>query len=174
MMCRQVRQELIACWGSTDELEAAAVEHLRVCEACRIEAALLRETRVLLHSLPAEHAPSGLTKRVVARIADEQQPAGWWSRLAAWFVPEGSPAWARATAVGVAIALAAVGGTVLYHGTTSPGPDQAIIATTVAGGAQLAIGQQEIEDLMVRHQTLELTQPLADDPGVHLVMYTSY
>ncbi|MGD9498084.1 MAG: anti-sigma factor [Armatimonadota bacterium] len=173
MTCPQVRQELVACWGSTDELRAEVVEHLCVCEACRWEAALLRETRVLLHSLPAEQAPDGLTARVLARIANERAPESWRQRLAAWFVPAQQPVWARAAAVALAIALAAAGGTAWYQGTQATAPEPTISSAPAPGG-QVAIADREFEELLRRHQSLELSQPLADDAGVSLVVYTPY
>jgi len=176
MTCKQVREELLACWGSTDELRAEASEHLRECSDCAREGVLLRETRVMLGTLPVEQAPRGLTERVLAEIAVAGSAEPWWSRLAAWFVPEGQPSWARAAAVGVAVALAVAGGSTLMSQHQAPGPLNVVAnmpSVQVPLGPQLAAGRAEIDELMLRHHSLEYTQPLSDDPGVAMVMYTS-
>lgn len=167
MTCVEVRENLVVCWGDTDELGDEVLAHLRDCPECRVEALLLRETRIMLRSLPAEHAPARLTESVLARLAAEETQPGLLSRIAAWFVPEDQPSWARAAAVGVGLALAVAGGSALYHGAQPEVPrPPAVVAS--AGGSQA-----EYDELLMRHRALEASQALADDPGVTLVMYTS-
>jgi len=168
MTCVEVRENLVVCWGDADELSAEVRAHLAECAECRLEALLLRETRIMLRSLPDEQAPARLTEGVLARLADEQLRPGLMSRIAAWFVPEDQPAWARAAAVGVALALAVAGGSALYHGGQPAGnaPD-----TVVAGTQAQVPGQAEYDELLLRHRALEASQVLADDPGVALVTY---
>lgn len=176
MTCRQVREELLARWGSTEGLGAETSEHLRECSDCAREALLLRETRALLGTLPDERAPVGLRESVLAEIAREDVAEPWWSRIAAWFVPEGQPSWARAAAVGVAVALAVAGGsTLVSHQPGLNTPEVIANGAAFEAGAQphLAAGPAEIDELMLRHHTLEYTQPLSDDPGITMVMYTS-
>lgn len=176
MTCKQVREELLTCWGSTEELRMEASEHLRECPECAREALLLRQTHALLGTLPAEQAPRGLTERVLAEIVAEGSAEPWWSRIAAWFVPEGQPAWARAAAVGVAVALAVAGGSTLISQHQAPVATNVIANVApieIPAGTQLAAGRTEIDELMLRHHSLEYTQPLSDDPGVTMVMYTS-
>lgn len=176
MTCRQVRDELLTCWGSVEELRTEASEHLRECPECAREALLLRETHALLGTLPAEQAPRGLTERVLAEIAAEGSAEPWWSRIAAWFVPEGQPAWARAAAVGVAVALAVAGGSTLMSQHQAPvtsGAVANVAAGPAASGPQLAAGHAEFDELLLRHHALEYTQPLSDDPGVTMVVNTS-
>jgi hypothetical protein len=100
-------------------------------------------------------------------------------RLSEFFAPARQPSWARAAAVGTAIALAVAGGAVWYNQAEEPAPQpQIAIAPTspqvASGGAPAsAANEAELEELLVRHQALEMTQPLADDAGVSLVVYTS-
>lgn len=176
MTCKQVREELLTCWGSTEELGMEASEHLRECPECAREALLLRETHALLGTLPAERAPHGLTERVLAEIVAEGCAEPWWSRIAAWFVPEGQPAWARAAAVGVAVALAVAGGPTLLSQHQAPLTTDVVAnvaPSQAAAGPQFAAGRAELDELMLRHHSLEYTQPLSDDPGITMVMYTS-
>jgi len=168
MTCVEVREHLVVCWGDADELSAEVLAHLAECEDCRLEAILLRETRIMLRSLPDEQAPARLTEGVLVRLAAEESQPGLLARMAAWFVPEDRPAWTRAAAVGVALALAVAGGSVLYHGQQPAGnaPDTIVASTQ----AQLP-GQAEYDELLLRHRALEASQALADDPGVSLVSY---
>ncbi len=168
MTCAEVRDRLVACWGQMDELSTETRAHLAECAACRREAALLRRTRIMLRSLPGEQAPAGLTEGVLARLADEQIQAGLLGRIAAWFVPADQPAWTRAAAVGVALALAAAGGSAIYHSAQPAGNAPEGI---VAGTRAQAVGQAEYDELLLRHRALEASQALADDPGVTLVTY---
>lgn len=177
MTCKNVQAELVECWASTELLSTAAVDHLQECEVCRREALLLRETYTLLHSLPEERAPDGFTEGVLARIDQEQTEPGWLRRLGGLFVPAQSPAWARAAAVGAAIALAVAGG-ILYNGAHEPAPQSQIASSLSPQGAapgQTAAmaSEAELEELLVRHQANEMTQPLADDAGVSLIVYTT-
>lgn len=177
MTCKQVHEELLACWGSSDALSMEAREHLRECAQCQREAMLLEETRVLLHSLPPAAAPASFTQAVLARIDAEEVRSGVLARIAGWLVPAGAPAWARAAAVGIGLALAIGGGSVLYQQVAAGGapvPTVVSDASSVSGVVQATVGTDEIDELLLRHQTLEFSQPLADDPGVSLVMYTSY
>ncbi len=173
MTCEKVREELLACWGATAELSAGAIEHIESCEDCRREALLLRETHGALQSLPADRLPAGFTDRVLAEIAAEDESPGWARRIAAWLIPSDQPEWARAAAV-AALALAVAGGTVWYSQSHHAAQAPAIAVTNTASGTQMAATAGEIEELMRKHQALEMTQPLADDAGVSLVMYTSY
>ncbi len=168
MTCVEVRENLVICWGDADELSAEVLAHLAECEACRLEAMLLRETRIMLRSLPDEQAPVGLTEGVLARLADEEAQVGLPGRVAAWFVPQDQPAWARAAAVGVALALAVAGGSVLYHGQQPAGNEPETVVATTQGQVP---GQAEYDELLLRHRALEASQALADDPGVTLVTY---
>ena len=125
MTCEEVRVELVECWGSTEKLCAAAVAHLEVCAKCRYEALILRETHVMVRSLPVEQAPDGLTASVLDQIASEQAQPGWAARIAEMFAPARQPSWARAAAVGTAIALAVAGGTVwVNHSLEDGSPEQ--------------------------------------------------
>jgi hypothetical protein len=45
--------------------------------------------------------------------------------------------------------------------------------SVVATDTQATASESELEELLLRHQTAEMTQPLADDAGVSLVVYTS-
>lgn len=176
MMCRRVHEELLACWGRPDGLQIEVVQHLQVCPGCAREALLLRETHALLGTLPAEQAPRGLTERVLAEIAAEGSAEPWWTRIAAWFVPEGQPAWARAAAVGVAVALAVVGGSTLISSPQAPATNSSANVAPIQAPAapQLAAGRADLDELLLRHHSLEYTQPLSDDPGITMVMYTSH
>lgn len=176
MTCEQAQAELVACWGNTEQLSVMVIEHLEVCEACRYEALILRETRVMVRSLPQERTPEGFTDRVLAQLDTEQAQAGWLERLSELFVPARRPAWARTAAVGAAIALAVAGGALWYNHAEQPAPRQVAIApqaTTVASTDSAAANEAELEELLIRHQAAEMTQPLADDAGVSLVVYTS-
>ncbi len=179
MTCEQVREELVACWACVDELTFEVVEHLEQCDACRREAVLLRHTRVMLHSsMPPLSAPVNMAERVMSRIDEQAHSAGWLPRAREWFVPRRQPSWARAAAVGTALALAVAGGA-LWR---SQRPDQsappsppAVVADAGIDGsaARTATLDGELDELMLQHQRLEMTQPLADDAGVSLVVYTS-
>jgi len=179
MRGKRVRAELVECWASTEVLSAEVTEHLAGCEHCRHEAVLLRETNAMLKSLPQERAPEGFTDNLLAQLDRMESRAGWMDRLSEFFVPMRQPSWARAAAVGTAIALAVAGG-VAWHNQAQDAPSQpqiAVAASTsgvTAGSVALdAADEAELEELLVRHQTLEMTQPLADDAGVSLVLYTS-
>ncbi|MGI5820098.1 MAG: anti-sigma factor family protein [Armatimonadota bacterium] len=178
MTCRQVRVELVECWACTEELSAAVLEHIEVCVECRREAILLRETRVMLSALPLERAPEGFTGRVMTQLDREEAEPGWLERLSEALFPARRPSWARAAAVGTAIALAVAGGVVWYnHGGSdaaeqfAANPPVTAIVAGADGGA--TVSDAELEELLLRHQALEMTQPLADDAGVNLVVYTS-
>lgn len=178
MTCEKVQMELVECWASTELLSTAAVEHLQECEGCRREALLLRETYTLLHSLPEERAPDGFTEGVLARIDQEQRQPGWLERLGGLLIPARTPSWARAAAVGAAIAIAVAGGTVLFTGAQQPAPQPQLASSlsprTAAPGQTAAMASEaEFNELLVRHQAAEMTQPLADDAGVSLVVYTT-
>lgn len=175
MTCKQVQAELVECWGRTEEVAPGVVEHLEVCIECRHEALLLRETRVLVHSLPQDRAPDGFTERILSELDREETSPGWLARLKEYFVPARRPAWARAAAVGVALALAVAGGAVWYTQAEEPAPQQIAAGPVIATPAatQATASEAELDELLVRHQTLEMTQPLADDAGVSLVVYTS-
>ncbi len=175
MTCEEVRVEFVECWGSTEQLCAAAVAHLEVCAQCRYEALILRETFVMVRSLPGEHAPAGFTGRVLDQIASEQAQPGWAARIAEMFVPSRQPSWARAAAVGTAIALAVAGGAVwVNHGLDGGSPEQIVSGgPTAIAVSSPAASEAELDELLLRHQALEMTQPLADDAGVSLVVYTS-
>lgn len=174
MTCKQVRAALVACWGRTDELATEVLEHLEVCEECRREALLFRETRVMVRSLPPLRAPSGLSERVLAEIEQEAASGTWPQRLTRWLVPSGQPSWARAAAVAAALALA-VGGGMWYAQNGQPQQTVAVSSDSPAPGTSAAhvATAGEIDQLMLEHQTLEMTQPLADDAGVSLVVYTA-
>ncbi|MFW5867536.1 MAG: hypothetical protein ACOCX2_06945 [Armatimonadota bacterium] len=179
MTCKQVQAELVECWASIELLSAAVVEHIDGCEECRHQALLLRETHVMVQALPRESTPDGFTRDVMARLEAEERRSGWLGRLSEMFVPARQPSWARAAAVGTAIALAVAGGTVWYNQAQEPAPQPQVagIAATpqMASGAIATDGldEAELEELLARHQAHEMTQPLADDAGVSLVVYTS-
>ena len=175
MTCEEVRAELVECWGSTEQLTTAATEHLAVCEHCRYEARILRGTSVMLHSLPSESAPEGFTAGVLQQIARQQGQTGWAARLGQWFVPAHQPSWTRAAAVGTAIALAVAGGSMWAgRGSLPEGTQQyAGSASGTIAVSTPAATEAELDDLMRRHQALQMTQPLADDPCVNLVVYTT-
>ena len=182
MTCEQVQAELVECWGSTEEVCAATIEHLEVCAECRREALILRETRVMVQSLPREKAPQGLTSTVLERITrEEQAQPGWMERLSDLLAPRRRPSWARAAAVGAAIALAVAGGAVwMSQDAEQPAAPQIAAhraATTTVSvttdNMPTATSEEELDELLMRHQTMEMTQPLADDAGVSLVVYTS-
>ncbi|MBD3291663.1 MAG: hypothetical protein GF393_01960 [Armatimonadia bacterium] len=175
MTCKQVQAELVACWGSTEQLSAMVIEHLEVCEECRYEALILRETHVIVRSIPQERAPEGFTDRVLAEIDAEQAQPGWLKRLSEFFIPAQRPAWARAAAVGTAIALAVAGGAVWFNQADQPDQQQIAVApeTPITATASADADEAELEELLVRHQAAEMSQPLADDAGVTLVVYTS-
>jgi len=175
MTCKQVQAELVECWGSTQQLPTTVIEHLEVCEECRYEALILRETHVMVRSLPQERAPEGFTGRVLSEIDQEQTRAGWLQRLSEFFAPARQPAWARAAAVGTAIALAVAGGAVWFNQPDQPDAQQMAVAPEAAVTVTAAADPSaaELEELLVRHQTAEMSQPLAVDAGVTLVVYTS-
>lgn len=175
MTCEEVRAELVGCWGSTDQLSAGATEHIEMCPECRYEALVLRETHVMVRSLPQERVPEGFTGRVLERIGREEAQRGWGARLAGLFTPARQPSWARAAAVGTALALAAAGGAVWVNRAGEPHAPQQIVSGQVgtSSAARSAAGEAELEELLMRHQAMELTQPLADDAGVSLVVYTT-
>lgn len=180
MTCEKVQAELVECWASIEMLSAPAVEHLEECEACRHQALLLRRTNVMVQSLPTERAPDGFTSSVMARIeSEESRSPGWLERLGGFLTPARQPSWARAAAVGTAIALAVAGGAVWHSQSQEPSPQPQIAAVTpgpqiAAGGAAAQqVREAELEELLSRHQAFEMTQPLADDAGVSLVVYTS-
>ncbi|MFP4249246.1 MAG: hypothetical protein ACLFU7_06285 [Armatimonadota bacterium] len=179
MTCKQVQAELVECWASTEVISAEVTEHLAGCAECRYEALLLRETDVMLRALPQERAPQGFTENVLAGLDREESRSGWIERLGEFFAPARPPSWARAAAVGTAIALAVAGGAVWYNQAQEPPPQPQIAVTPAASGVSAesipvdAANQAELEELLVRHQALEMTQPLADDAGVSLVVYTS-
>jgi len=176
MTCKEVQGELVECWGSTEQLSVTVIDHLEVCEQCRYYALILRETQVMVTSLPQDHAPEGFTDRVLAELASEQAQPGWLRRLSDFFVPARQPSWARAAAVGTAIALAAAGGAIYYNHGDQPGPPQIAVApeaTTIGVMPAADASEAELEELLLRHQAAEMAQPLADDAGVTLVVYTS-
>lgn len=179
MTCKQVRAELVECWGSTEELSASVTEHLKVCDECRYEALILRETHVMVRTLPRERAPEGFTDSVLAELDREQAQPGWLGRLSEMFLPVPQPSWARSAAVGTAIALAVAGGAVWYNQANEPAEQQLAatappaVAVVADAADSSAASEAELEQFMLRHQALEMTQPLADDAGVSLVVYTS-
>lgn len=177
MTCKQVQEDLVECWGSADELTSEALSHLETCEQCRDEASLLRETQMMLHSLSYQRAPEGLTEQVMAQIAREQRRPEWRERVAEWLLPTARPSWARAAAVGVALALAVAGGAFWYSQAQYTAIQEPVVASTAAPSAAAtevsAPMDAELDALMLKHQILETTQPLADDVGVGLVVYTS-
>ncbi len=184
MTCKQVQAELVECWASTEVLSAEVTEHLAGCAECRYEALLLRETHVMLRAIPQERAPEGFTDSLLAQLDRGEGRSGWIERLGEFFAPPRQPSWARAAAVGTAIALAVAGGTVWYNQSQEPAqqPQAQIAATSMTpvsteaatGTVALdAANEAELEELLLRHQALEMTQPLADDAGVSLVVYTS-
>ncbi len=177
MICKQAQEDLVGCWGCADELSSEILSHLEECEQCRHEALLLRETQVMLHSLPVERAPEGLTAQIMDRLPHEGQQAGWGERIARWLVPERRMQWGRAAALGAALAIAIAGG-VYWYGQEQQTPlQEQVVATTPAsetgGDERLAITDAELDELILKHQMLEMSQPLADDVGVGLVVYTS-
>jgi len=176
MTCEEVRAELVECWGSTDQLSAGAMEHIEICPECRYEALMLRETHVMVRSLPQERAPEGFTGRVLEWIGREEAQRGWGARLAGLLTPARQPAWARAAAVGTALALAAAGGAVWVNRAAEPHATQQIVSGQVGTSSvarPAAAGEAELDELLMRHQAMEMTQPLADDAGVSLVVYTT-
>ncbi|MGC9316534.1 MAG: anti-sigma factor family protein [Armatimonadota bacterium] len=173
MTCKQVRAALVACWGTTDELATEVLEHLEVCEECRRQALLFRETRAMVQSLPRLRAPSGLTQAVLAGIEREAAGRSWAQRLFQTLIPSRQSSWARVAAVAAALALA-VGGGVWYAQDDRPTRTAALGSDSpVATSAAHLAGSGELDQLMLEHQTLEMTQPLADDAGVSLVVYTA-
>lgn len=180
MTCKQVQEGLVECWGRTEELTSDALTHLETCEQCRHEALLLRETHAMVQSLTTQRAPQGFTEQVLAGVEREERRPGWRERLTQWVLPTRQPSWMRAAAVGALLAVAVAGGAIWYDqgARSEQSPDHARIAASqhtpstvefVEAGATDA----ELDELMLKHQSLELTQPLADDAGVSLVMYTS-
>lgn len=176
MTCEQVQEALIQCWGRDEELSSEARTHIESCKDCHHEALLLRNTGDLLHSMPFEHAPDGFTEQVMAQLAHDERAPGWRERLGQWLVPSRQPAWARAAALGAALAIGVAGG-VHWYGQTQQTAEQAQIA---ASGPEIEIAatgdaaaNSELDDLILKHQTLESSQPFSDDVGVSLVVYTS-
>lgn len=177
MTCEQVQEELIECWGNTEEISSGALSHLETCEQCQHEALLLRETHVMVHSLPYQRAPEGFTEQVMSRVLREEHRPRWRERVSDWLLPAHRPTWVRAAAVGAALALAAAGGAHWYGQMQQPAHQAQVVAANSSAGMtaaeQLADTDAELDELMLKHQMLELTQPLADDVGVSLVVYTS-
>ncbi len=178
MTCKQVRAELVECWGNTEQLGAETVAHLEACVECRREAGLMRETHAMVDALPRERAPDGFTARVLEELAREDAQPGWSERIAALLVPERRPSWARAAAVGAAIALAAAGGAVWMSHDTAPEAEpqiaaRAAVTQTASPSVEPVAYETELEELRARHQSMEMTQPLADDAGVSFVLYES-
>ncbi len=179
MTCEQARSELVECWASVELLSVAVTDHLEGCDGCRREALILRRTYVMVQSLPQEHAPDGFIEGVLARLDREATRPGWQERLSEFFAPAQRPSWARAAAVGTAVALAVAGGVVWYN-QAQPPAQQAQMATgpvvspaAANDPAGIDVGEIEFEELLARHQAHEITQPLADDAGVRNVVYTA-
>ena len=173
MTCEKVQSELVTCWGSTEQLSVTVAEHLDGCETCRAEALMLQRTRLLLTSLPEEEAPDGFTASVLERLEQEGPARSWLESIGNLVIPVRQPQWARVATVGLVLALAVAGGA-MWMGQSNQLPDAAQLATTVPVPSQTLMENAELEELLRRHQTFEVTQPLADDMGVGLVMYTSY
>lgn len=175
MTCEQVQAEMLECWGSTEDLGEAAVAHLGTCEQCRYEARILRGTHAMIRSLPSETAPGGFTQRVLGQVAQQDAQPGWAARIGEILMPSRQPSWARAAAVGAALALAVAGGTVWVNGAFEADPQEQIAAGAASSVvvSDAAATDAELIELMARHQALEMTQPLADDAGINLVAYTS-
>lgn len=177
MTCKQVQEELLEYWGSTERLSSAGVAHVKSCEQCRNEALLLSETQAMVHSLPFERAPDGFTDQVMARVAREERRPVWRARVADWLLPARQPAWVRAAAVGAVLALMVAGGAFWYGQMQQPAHQTQVMVsshpTQMSASEHLAVTDAELDELMVKHQMLESIQPLADDVGVGLVVYTS-
>lgn len=177
MTCKQVHEKLIECWGSTEELASEALVHVESCPECEHEALLLRQTQTLVHAVPQERAPDGLTDQIMAQLAREESRQPWRERLADWVLGGRQPVWARAAAIGAALALAVAGGG-YWYGLGQQAAQQEQIAASAQGAEvqmaeDLAATEAELDELMIKHQMIEVTQPLAEDIGVGLVVYTS-
>ncbi|MCD6359805.1 MAG: hypothetical protein J7M38_03005 [Armatimonadetes bacterium] len=177
MMCEQVREQLVECWGAQEALSAEALAHIRQCPECRREAELLRGTRRLLGQIEPVRAPAGFTERVMAEVArTPQQDRSWQERIGELLWPQGhTPAWGRALAV-AALLMVLISGFALLHGlggapAMQPQP-ASIIADGGGAGALTVANDEDLEALMLRHEALELNQALSDDAGVHLIAYT--
>jgi negative regulator of sigma E activity len=175
MTCRQVRHLLVACWGQVEQLEAGAAEHVRECEGCQREARSLRLTHEALRDVQAEPVPTGFAQRVMAQVGRaEPRGASWYQRALGWLSPP-APVfdWARATAVGLALAVACGGGIALYQGIAgSPGDvGHPVVAEAPRAADPAVASAADFETLLLQHETLSMTQTLSEDAGVHLVSY---
>ena len=93
---------MLASARADDELEPARFagldEHLAICEPCRAFAAALPQLSVLAAALPRAHAPTDLTRRVRAGLAEPRPQV---SRVRRWRL-------APAIAAAIVVALVAV------------------------------------------------------------------
>jgi len=175
MTCTQVREQLMEMWGEVAQLGAEARAHLQQCAECRREAKSLADTRRLLAQMPAEVAPEGFRDRVMARVAEVQvERESWSERAVQWLWPRSQgPAWVRVVAV-AAVLMILFGGVAVMHGRLGPATNIQPPAMIAAGSgiASSATRDEDVEAMVLRHQALELMQPLSDDAGVHLISYT--
>lgn len=174
MACLQTREQLVECWGEEEALGAEALAHMRECRECRREAELLRGTRQLLSQVEPMSAPGGFAGRVMAQVAQAEQSAGWSERVLEWLWPwRHSPAWGRALAV-AAVVMVLISGLALLEGRSGTPPMQAPGPTMVAAGSGTGavFSEEDLEALVLRHQALEQSRALSDDPGVHMISFS--
>lgn len=83
MRCEQIREWLSEAVDGRLEAgrEQALREHLRACDACRLEHAALRQTVALMRAMPPVPAPPGLENRVRRRL--NARPSAWPPRFLA-------------------------------------------------------------------------------------------
>lgn len=175
MTCKHVRHLLVACWGQVQQLEAEAAEHVRECEGCQRQARSLRLTDRALREVQGEPVPTGFAQRVMAQVGrTEPSSASWYQRALGWLSPP-APVfdWARAAAVGLALAVACGGGIALYQGMAGgPGDGSHPVVVEAPHAADPAVAPAvDFETLLLQHETLSMTQTLSEDAGVHLVSY---
>jgi len=176
MTCTQVREQLVELWGEVAQLGAEARAHLQQCADCWREAQSLATARKLLGQMTPGSAPEGFCDRVLARIAEvEAVHLSWPERALGWLWPrQHGPAWIRVVAM-AAVLMILVGGVAMLHGGLGSGMNSqppAMIAAGSAGITSVATRDEDLEAMVLRHQSLELMQPLSDDAGVHLISYT--
>ncbi len=171
MRCIKVRKIIVvtAAEERSDRLQQAVEQHLARCPDCGRFARQMDSLSRHLHNLPARLAPEDFALTVSRRMR-VRQPKLRIGLIEQIFgvhrapTPRVSPqvAWAGVSVAVVALAVGLLVGV--------PGGKSGPIVASYSTGTETSL--HIMDEIMLRHRQYNRSFPLADDPGLNLILYS--
>lgn len=180
MSCRAFEQ-MIMTTRADDRTAAEAAwlqAHTEVCPDCARLAAKMAAVEQAVRGLPRATAPEGFTAAVMVRVREDRRSvrSGWYEVLFGTLRAPAPMVPVRQALAAVGVALMVVSaGLVIGHGrstpTARPGSMVTAAAVPTAGSQVNAAHAELVEELIARHQSALVLQPISEQDGMRLVSY---